>query len=314
MGIHNRDYFRDDAPRGAMPPSGMGSPDGWAIKWIIGACVAMYIVQNATATGVVRGHLVGGASDWFALNTAGLKSLQVWRVFTYGLCHANISHILFNMIGVFVFGRMVERVYGSKETLAFFTVAIGLSGLAQIGVSALSSTLFSGIVASGGVIGASGGVIGLVVLAAMNFPRAQMHLLFIPVPIELRWIAGCYVGYDLFQVVTNSGGVVANFAHLGGAAVGAIYFISGIRFLRGGSQFGQSPGVSIANVVSKLTPKKKPDPKNAPGVKLYEPPSAALERDMDRVLDKMNREGKDSLTDEENDILMRASKSFQDRM
>ncbi|MDA1163422.1 MAG: rhomboid family intramembrane serine protease [Planctomycetota bacterium] len=308
MGIHNRDYFRDDAPRVEMRSSGGFRSDGWAVKWIIGACVAMYFIQSATGQGV-RGQLVGGATDLFALDLASLRNFELWRIFTYGLCHANIQHLLFNMIGVWVFGRMIESVYGPKETLTFFGVAVGLSGLAQIGVSALSTNGgFSG------VVGASGGVLGLVTLAAMNFPRLPMQLLFIPVPIELRWLAAGYVGLDLYQVLGSHNGHVANFAHLGGAAVGILYFVSGIRIFPASNGSASRSRVSIGGVIAKLASKKKPDPRRAPEVKLYEPPSEALTRDVDRLLDKINREGKDSLTREENEILMKASESYRNRV
>ena len=308
MGIHNRDYFRDDdAPRVSMQPSRSFSHDGWAVKWIIGVCVAVFFLQNATGE-VVRRQLDGGVTDLFALNLAGLRSFQVWRIFTYGICHAHIQHLLFNMIGVWVFGRMLETVYGSKETLAFFALAVGLSGLAQITVSAASSDPIS-------VIGASGGVLGCVTLAAMNFPRVPMHLMFIPVPIELKWIAVGYVGLDLYQVAGGSGGNVANFAHLGGAVVGVLYFLSGIRLLPAGArQFGQRSQFSLASVLSNFKPKRKPDPRHAPEVKLYEPPAEQLKRDVDRLLDKINREGKDALTQDEHEILMKASKSYRNRV
>jgi membrane associated rhomboid family serine protease len=308
MGIHNRDYFRDDeAPRGSTQPSRGFRQDGWAVKWIIGVCVATYFLQSATGE-VNRGQLVGGVTDLFALDLAGLKSFKLWQIFTYGICHADVSHLLFNMIGVWVFGRMLESVYGSKETLAFFGLAVGFSGLAQIAVSASLGI-------SAPVIGASGGVLGFVTLAAMNFPRAQMHLMFIPVPIELKWIAVGYVGLDLFQVVGGTGGNVANFAHLGGAAVGILYFLSGARLLpAGNSPFGQHSQFSLASVLSKFKPKRKPDPRRAPEVKLYEPPSEQLERDVDRLLDKINREGKDALTKDEHEILLKASESYRNRV
>ena len=308
MGIHNRDYFRDDdAPRVSMQPSRGFSQDGWAVKWIIGVCVAVFFLQNATGE-VVRGQLDGGVTDLFALNLAGLRSFQIWRIFTYGICHAHIQHLLFNMIGVWVFGRMLETVYGSKETLAFFGLAVGLSGLVQIAVSTASSDPIS-------VIGASGGVLGCVTLAAMNFPRVPMHLMFIPVPIELKWIAVGYVGLDLYQVAGGSGGNVANFAHLGGAVVGVLYFLSGIRLLSAKARrFGQRSQFSLASVLSNFKPKRKPDPRHAPEVKLYEPPAEQLKRDVDRLLDKINREGKDALTQDEHEILMKASKSYRNRV
>ena len=311
MGISNRDYFRDDEPRGPMQPSRGFRQDGWAVKWIIGVCIATYFLQSFTGQGM-RGQLAGGITDLFSLDLAGLKSLQLWRVFTYGICHANLQHLLFNMIGVWVFGRMVEAVYGSKETLAFFGLAVGLSGLAQIAVSTASIVPISVIVASGGVL-------GFVTLAAMNFPRAPMHLMFIPVPIELKWIAVGYVGLDLYQVAGNTGGNVDNFAHLGGAAVGVLYFLSGMRILPvGRNSFSTSTpsqsSFSFTGLFSKLKPKRKPAPRRAPEVKLYQPPAEQLERDVDRLLDKINREGKGSLTPEENEILMKASESYRNRV
>ena len=67
-------------------------------------------------------------------------------------------------------------------------------------------------------------------------------------------------------------------------------------------------------MLSKFKPKRKPDPQNAPEVKLYEPPAEQLKRDVDRLLDKINREGKDALTQDEHEILMKASKSYRNRV
>ena len=289
-----------------MPPSSGFRRDGWAVKWIIGVCVAMYFVQSATSEHVVRGQLSGGATELFLLNMAGLKDLQIWRVFTYGLCHGDLRHLMFNMVGVWFLGRMVESVYGSKETVAFFAAAVGLSGLVHVGVMAFFNV-------SVGVVGASGGVLGLVTLAAMNFPRMPMQFFFIPISIELRWIASGYVAIDVFQLIAG-GGHVAHLAHLAGAGVGVLYFSSGIRLLSGSNQYGKTSGFSLGSVLSRLKPKRKPNRKHAPEVKLYEPPREKLKRDVDRLLDKINREGKDSLTREEHDILMKASESYRNRV
>lgn len=306
MGIHNREYYRDDDPRGPMQPSSGFRQDGWAVKWIIGVCAVMYLVQSATGQAVVDprsgdAFLIGGATDAFSLSFMDLRNFEFWRLLTSGLCHANVRHLLFNMIGIWIFGRMAESVYGSRETMAFFAASVALSGFTQAIIDP-----------SGSSIGASGGSYALLALAAMNFPRAPMQLLFIPVNIELRWIA---VGYGVFGLL--QGGNIAHAAHLGGAASGILYFLSGIRLLPGGgsrsSPQSQSK-FSFAGLISKLKPKRKPDPRRAPEVKLYEPPSEQLERDMDRVLDKMNREGKDSLTPEENEILMKASESYRNRV
>lgn len=311
MGIHNRDYFRDESPRGStmQPPPGFRTGDS-ASKWILIACVVVFVLQNITSQGPAgRGGFNGGITNLFALHLEGLKDFQLWRILTYGLCHApGLHHILFNMIGVWVFGRMTDSVYGPKETLAFFALAVGLSGLTEVGFAALGSVPVS-------VIGASGGVMGLVALAAMNFPKMPMYLMFIPVPIELRWLALAYIGFDVWGVLGGGGGNIANLAHLAGAATGVAYCMSGIR-LTGGRRggYGSRRSGTFGSLLKGLKPKSSPKPKANPNVRLYEPPADDLKREVDRILDKINREGKDSLSPEENDVLLKASESFRNRV
>jgi hypothetical protein len=120
------------------------------------------------------------------------------------------------------------------------------------------------------------------------------------------------VGLDIAGAVGLNlmGDNIANLAHLTGAAAGYGYFASGIRLT--GRRNRRQGSFSFGRLLSGLKPKRRPKPN--PDVRLYEPPAEDLTREVDRLLDKINREGKESLSPEENEVLMRASESFRNRV
>lgn len=318
MGIHNRDYIRDEPPGGYYSGGGYGGgfsgrSDAWAIKRIIIACVVVFVLQNMFPGSIQRGpngiEVSRGLTGWLDLNWDGLMSLQLWRVFTYGFCHstAGLAHIFFNMFGLWIFGRSIEVIYGPRETLAFFLATVGISGLTEVVLQH-----FSG--GSPSVIGASGGVFGVLILTTMHFPRTLVQFLLIPFSFELRWLALGYVALDVWRVLAG-GSNIASLAHLSGAAFGYFYFKSGLR-LTGGRQSGRPSNSLGAWLKSRLTRRspavRNPDQKN---VRLYAPPSPdQLESEVDRILEKINQSGRDSLTAEENELLLQASQRYRNRV
>lgn len=299
MGIHNRDYFRGDVPPSAYSAS---RSDNWAIKWIIISCVVIFFGQNAFGQVNRFGQLSGGLTEAFKLHWEGLRGFEVWRLVTYGFCHADFHHIFFNLLGLWILGRHVEASIGSRETMYFFLVTVVISGLVEVGVGA-------GIGNSISVIGASGGTVGVVVLAAMLFPRMPMQFFLIPITFELKWLAIGYVAMDVFGAL-SPGGNVANLAHLAGAACGVIYHMQGIRFA---SRYGSRP-FRFGNWLHAIKRGLANRPMKSKQVRIYEPPasphsspSPSLDSEVDRLLDKINREGKASLTSEENELLLKAS-------
>ncbi|MBI1312682.1 rhomboid family intramembrane serine protease [bacterium] len=316
MGIQNRDYIRDEPTGGHYSAGGFGfggRSDAWAIKRIILACVAVFVLQNmfppsvrANSDGI---QVARGLTGWLELNWAGLTHLQLWRILTYGFCHSTsgLAHILFNMIGLWVFGRMVEGIYGSKETLAFFLATVGISGVTEVVVQH-----FAGVNPS--VIGASGGVMGVLILTALHFPRMLMQIFPLPFTFELRWLAIGYVGIDVLRTI-DGGSNIASLAHLSGAAFGYIYFQSGLRLTGGRAHQGRPSGLGNW-LKSKLNRPAKPVRKAAQkDVRLYEPPSPdQLDAELDRILEKINRSGRDSLTAEENELLLKASERYKNRV
>lgn len=132
--------------------------------------------------------------------------------------HNNIVfyHIAFNMLALFMFGRILENVWGAKRFL-FFYLACGVgAAIAHLGMQ---------YVLGGGApaVGASGAIMGLFVAFAYLFPNTQVVFLLIPVPIKAKWMALAYVLLDLFGGLGRFGGDdIAHFAHLGGALTGFI--------------------------------------------------------------------------------------------
>ncbi|HMG69198.1 MAG TPA: rhomboid family intramembrane serine protease [Chitinophagaceae bacterium] len=166
------------------------------------------------------------------------QKFQPYQVFTHMFSHSptTFAHILFNMFALWMFGRVLENVWGPKRFLLFY-LACG------VGAAALHLTmqyfrcdqLLQDIVAGNPVtqerifgaispaLGASGAIMGLFAAFAYLFPNTELLFLFIPFPIKAKWMVLAMVGLDLFGGFSNSSGDnVAHFAHLGGAITGFI--------------------------------------------------------------------------------------------
>jgi membrane associated rhomboid family serine protease len=170
--------------------------------------------------------LHGLLTDWFGLWPLGSNFLP-FQVVTYAFLHGGLNHLFFNMLGVWMFGAELERVWGPKKYLQFYAASLLTAALTQLLVNALLGSRFP-------TVGASGALFGLLLAYGLLFPRRIILLFFVlPVP------AGIFaIGYGLFELYngvmgTQSG--VAHFAHLGGMLGGFLM----IRYWRGQSPFGR---------------------------------------------------------------------------
>ena len=143
------------------------------------------------------------------------------QLVTHMFMHWTIMHIFFNMFGLFLFGRVLESVIGSKK---FFILYI-LSGLGaaflQLGVFSLRYDPATSVLAP--MMGASGAIFGILAAFAVMFPNVELMLIFLPIPIKAKYFIPIYAAIELFMGIGNfSGDNIAHFAHLGGAIVGFI--------------------------------------------------------------------------------------------
>lgn len=149
---------------------------------------------------------------WAALWPLG-PHFMPWQIISYAFLHGNLTHLLFNMFGVYMFGADIERIWGSRRYLNYYLVSAVAAALAQLLVARLTGADYP-------TIGASGAVFGLLLAFAMVFPQRTIIPLFPPIPMKAPVFVALYGGLELFLGVTGTQAGVAHFAHLGGMAGG----------------------------------------------------------------------------------------------
>jgi membrane associated rhomboid family serine protease len=171
---------------------------------------------------------------------SGAPEFRPWQLLTYGFMHGSFSHMLFNMIALYMFGAALEHTWGNKRFLTYYLVCVVGAGLLQLLVGWWTMS-------NGGnaypTVGASGGVFGLLLAYGMLFPNHRLMLLFPPIPMKARTFVILYGAIELMLGFTGLQPGVAHFAHLGGMLFGWLL----IRYWRGQPPFGKRrpPGPRI---------------------------------------------------------------------
>lgn len=156
-------------------------------------------------------------------------AFHVWQLVTYSFLHGSLLHLAFNMLAIWMFGSALERRWNDLRYLLTYLLSVVVAAMTQIAVSGYF------LHASGPVIGASGGVFGLLLAYALYFPNRVITLIFLPfVQIRARTFVLGYGAIELFLGVTNTAAGVAHFAHLGGLFGGWI----AVQYFRGRGLFG----------------------------------------------------------------------------
>ncbi|MBE9584995.1 rhomboid family intramembrane serine protease [Mucilaginibacter sp. JRF] len=261
---------------------------------LIGINVAVFLLINIPGT---FEHLFL-KSDYIKLFTAeylylpsNLSQLatRFWTPLTYMFMHADIFHILFNMLWLYWMGQIFEEYLGHKRTIGLYLMG-GLAG-AFFFVLAFN-TIPAFIDINVPVVGASAGVMAIIIATATLLPDYTIQL-FLFGPVKLKWLAIFYVLIDFLSMAgSNAGGSIA---HLGGALLGFIY----IKRLQRGSDW-----VGSVNNLFKPKPKMRVVSKNPEKTTSSYP----AQDEIDRILDKISQTGYDNLTRQEKEILFRASK------
>jgi membrane associated rhomboid family serine protease len=151
-----------------------------------------------------------------------------WQLGTYSFLHGGIGHLFFNMLGLWMFGSELERLWGPKRYLQFYAASVLTAALAQLVFAAL-------IGSPNPTVGASGGLFGLLLAFGMLFPNRTIMPLFPPIPMKAKVFVALFGGIELLLGVFGSSTGIAHFAHLGGMLGGWLL----IRYWRGRSPFGR---------------------------------------------------------------------------
>lgn len=164
---------------------------------------------------------------WFALWPLASPRFGVWQVLSYGFLHSDMLHLFFNMLGLWMFGSELERLWGQKRYLQFLLAGILAAAAAQLVITSLTGSRVP-------TVGASGALFALLLAYGMLFPNRTIMPLFPPIPMKARTFVMVFGGLELILGLSGASGV-AHFAHLGGMLGGWLM----IRFWRGQPPFGR---------------------------------------------------------------------------
>ena len=202
--------------------------------------VGQLTISHLTERLMLYPIMPAGFRSWLTEQNAldDYQKFQPYQIFTHLFSHSPtmFAHILFNMFALWMFGRILENVWGPKRFLIFYLASgIGAAALhfamqyfrceqvwqsIQAGNPPTPEKIFGAISPA---LGASGAIMGLFAAFAFLFPNTELIFLFIPFPIKAKWMVLIMVGLDLFGGFSKtSGDNVAHFAHLGGAITGFI--------------------------------------------------------------------------------------------
>ena len=276
MGIYDRDYARPYQEQHYSMGSGFkGMPP--VVKWLLIINFAVYIFVKLVPA---VGQYVYEFGVVYPYSFSNI--IQVWRLVTYQFLHdpGHIWHLVFNMIVLYFMGPFVERSFGSRAFLKFYLVCGAAGGIIY---TLLASV---GILGIGPMVGASGAIYGVMAAVAIMFPRMKV-LLWGIIPMTMFWLVILVIIMSFLNIAAgeNAGGEAA---HLSGLAMGFLYM----------------------KYKPWITQRRMERQKGAWAQKIEREHN--FQSEVDRTLDKVRRQGINSLTNNEKKILQEATRREQE--
>ena len=224
----------------------------------------------------------------------GTFILQPWSLITYFFLHMSFMHILWNMLFLYWFGKIINDNIGNNALISLYVLGGIIGGLFYMAIYNIVP-YYGERVSDSLMLGASAGVFSVVVGSATLMPNYTFYLLLIG-PVRIKYIALFYVLLSFFDIAgTNAGGEIA---HLGGAFIGYIY----IRRLQNGVNIGEGI-INFINFFSEKKEKKENKKEN-----IQKETHETTQDEVDKILDKISESGYSSLTSKEKERLFNASK------
>ena len=202
---------------------GFGNRMTPAVRMLIIICVVAFVLQLIE-------QLAGHPTFTFTFGLTPrlvLGSYYVWQLVTYIFLHGGFFHLVFNMLGLWMFGAQLEQFWGTREFTRFFFIC---------GIGAAAVTVLASPSATIPTIGASGAIFGILLAFGLLFPN-QIILLNFLIPIPAKYYVMIFGAMTFFASVSGTGGGVAHITHLGGMIIGFIYLKGGRLFTNLRSQY-----------------------------------------------------------------------------
>ena len=255
------------------------------------------------------------------------SDFHFYQFFTYMFLHGSFTHIFFNMFALWMFGAVIERVWGPKKFI-FYYICCGIgAGVAQELVQYVSYSI-EGLAAyqyvnAGGVqmttdayinlwttIGASGAVYAILLAFGMIFPNERLFIIPFPFPIKAKWLVAGYIVIELVSAMSGPGDGVAHMAHLGGMLFGFLLIRYWQKHPDSSQRFGRSRGQEFFENMKRRYDQRQQDQRNnrmhaeetqrrRETDEEYNVRKRQNQEEVDAILDKIRKSGYDSLTKEE---------------
>ena len=196
------------------------SPQGFrmlptAVKHLLIINIIMFLGSLALVR--VGGYQGVVITNLLALWPVGSPMFRIWQPLTYMFMHAGFDHLLGNMFALWMFGYLLENIWGTRRFLIYYILCGIGAGLLNMLVMHMTGSVSP-------IVGASGSIYGILLAFGMMFPNELIFLYFL-VPIKAKWFVIGYAALELFLGVFSTGDGVAHFAHLGGMLVGLILIL-----------------------------------------------------------------------------------------
>ena len=282
-------------------------------------------------------------SDFGGLHFFMASHFHVYQLVTYLFLHADFTHILFNMFGLWMFGCVIENVWGPKKFLFYYIVcgigaglcqevvqyvqyasdpnlaALPLNEIINVGTDhGVEKMTVADILNRWRTIGASGAIYAVILAFGMTFPNERIFIIPFPFPIKAKWFVTFYIGIELFTLITSSNDGVAHMAHLGGALFGFLIIRYWNRHPDSG--FNRSRGEQFFENLKRNFEQRQQGRQSHHNPNMHVEQGGRQESDqdynarkrqnqeeIDAILDKIRKSGYDSLTKEEKKKLFDAS-------
>jgi membrane associated rhomboid family serine protease len=275
-------------------------------------------------------------NSWGGLHFFMSQDFHLYQFVTYQFLHGNMEHIFWNMFALWMFGVVMERVWGPKKFL-FYYISCGIgAGLVQELVQWATMILFPDmqmsiqlidgtttmvpysvyLIQAANMVGASGAIYAILLAFGMTFPNERIMLLIPPMPIKAKWLVVGYAAIELLLAINSTGDNVAHVAHLGVMLFG--FFMIRYWNKHPNAHFNRDNGMGIFDNMKRRyeqrqQQRRKPDMKVERGGRAesdmdYNARKKQNQEVIDRILDKIRKSGYDSLTKEEKQTLFEASR------